>query len=212
MTSGTADIVGNTVAFSGSAIVLEEGAAPMIRRNIVASNSGRGVLCLTGDTNPAFHCNDVWNNVGGNYFGCTDPTGTNGNISVDPLFCDPANENFSLLSGSPCLPENSPPGCGLIGAFGPCQIVGVEPQASPQRLRLEVRPNPSVWNAEFTLDGHLDSAVLEIYDPVGRLIERIHPVAHRVVWAPSESMGSGVYFARLEDAISSEVVRFVILR
>jgi hypothetical protein len=193
-------------------ILLDEGASATIDNNLFF-RSADAVVCLPRNPppNPSFACNDMWENSR-NYFGCQDPTGTNGNIVADPLLCDPDAQDYRLLAESPCLPENSPPGCGLIGAFGPCQIVGVEPQVSPQRLRLEVRPNPSAWNAEFTLDGHLDSAVLEIYDSVGRLIERIHPVAHRVVWAPSESMGSGVYFARLEDAISSEVVQFVVLR
>ena len=40
--------------------------------------------------------------------------GQNGNISVDPLFCDPQGGNFSLSSLSPCL--DAP--CGTMGAFG----------------------------------------------------------------------------------------------
>ena len=40
-----------------------------------------------------------------------------GNISAPPLFCDPARGLYTLAEGSPCLPEQAPPGCGLIGAL-----------------------------------------------------------------------------------------------
>src|SRR5690606_10842621 len=48
--------------------------------------------------------NDVYGNEGGvNFKGVPDPIGTNGNISMDPLFVDPLHRNFRLQSGSPCI-------------------------------------------------------------------------------------------------------------
>ena len=61
-------------------------------------------------------CNDVFSNVGGNYIGISDPTGSNGNISTDPHFCSLANKDVTLYRGSPCL-ASSNPSCGLIGAL-----------------------------------------------------------------------------------------------
>ena len=63
-------------------------------------------------------CNDVWNNVF-NWYG-PDPTGMNGNISVDPLFCDATQDDYTLSTPSGCLPGNHPDGaaCGIIGALG----------------------------------------------------------------------------------------------
>ncbi len=46
--------------------------------------------------------NDVFGNTSANYTGLADPTGTNGNISVDPLFVDRENRDYHLNLGSPC--------------------------------------------------------------------------------------------------------------
>jgi hypothetical protein len=82
---------------------------------------------------PTITCNDVFGNTS-NYalMGVPDPTGTNGNISVDPQFCaaDPIqSRNYFLQSDSPCAPGNHPQGysCGLIGAFSVgCSTVSIE--------------------------------------------------------------------------------------
>lgn len=88
-----------------------------ILNNIIIGNaigvSGYGVHLTT-------KCNDVWGNE--TNYQMTDPTGSNGNISMDPQFCgvDPvASGNFYIQSDSPCAPGNHPDGysCGLIGRF-----------------------------------------------------------------------------------------------
>lgn len=44
--------------------------------------------------------------------------GINGNISEDPLFCDPEHQDFTLRENSPCAPFTPPnPECDLIGAW-----------------------------------------------------------------------------------------------
>jgi len=86
-----------------------------IRRNIIVQNWGGGIFCEPGAA-PTIECNNVWGNVWGDYRGsCSDQTGANGNISVDPLFCDAQNGDYRLRSDSPCA---NAPGCGQIGAFG----------------------------------------------------------------------------------------------
>ncbi len=85
--------------------------------NCIISNAldGGGIYCELAST--VFTCTDAWDNAGGNYIGVGDPTGTAGNISADPLFCDPANEDFTLQYCSPCAPFSQPnPECDLIGA------------------------------------------------------------------------------------------------
>ncbi len=88
-----------------------------IEHNIIALNTGGyGVYCEF-PAFPTLICNDVWGNSDGNYGGgwCGDPTGTNGNISVDPLLCDLQNGDYRIRCDSACL---NAPGCGQIGALG----------------------------------------------------------------------------------------------
>lgn len=64
-------------------------------------------------------CNNSWGN-GTDWVGLDDPTGTDGNISEDPRFCDFDAFDLGLAAGSVCLPGNHPDGCNtdLIGALG----------------------------------------------------------------------------------------------
>jgi parallel beta-helix repeat protein len=114
-------IENNTIDYvpDGYAIICE-GASPTIRNNIVTRAYG-GVSCLTGSS-PGLGCNDIFNVVDRLYTGdCSNQTGINGNISIDPQFCGvPDSGNYLLQADSPCAPGNHPDGydCGQIGARG----------------------------------------------------------------------------------------------
>jgi len=48
----------------------------------------------------------------------TDPTGLNGNISMDPMYCDAVNWDLRVDAASPNLPQSPDNECGsLIGCF-----------------------------------------------------------------------------------------------
>lgn len=64
-----------------------------VRNNIIVNNKGYGINRIDG--NITHSNNDVWGNVLGSYNGTTAGIG---DISVDPLFADPANGNFHLKS------------------------------------------------------------------------------------------------------------------
>ena len=117
LVSSTGNIVGNTIyacaSESGGGIGLCESPSIVVDRNIIAGCSGGGIYSL--DCTPVISCNDTWNNTPSNYGGIIpDQTGMNGNISLDPEFCNPAAKNFLLNCTSPCL---SAPGCGRMGAL-----------------------------------------------------------------------------------------------
>ncbi len=98
-----------------SGLLLYNYAAPRVEHNIIAANiGGPGVSCEEQQQEwQEFRCNDVWGHVGGDFApGCAVYPG---NLSVDPLFCDPETGHFGLRPDSPCL---AAPGCGRIGAFG----------------------------------------------------------------------------------------------
>jgi hypothetical protein len=101
---------------------------------------------------------------------------------------------------------------GIFGDNGGTTTVAAAPSpARPRRLR--IAPNPVVASAQFELDAAAPSALIQIYDPHGRLVEVV--AAHgegRVGWQPAASRPAGVYFARLQGAPESAAVRFVVLR
>lgn len=75
---------------------------------------GYGVAIEGISSNPWFSHNNVFNNMPTDFIdavaGQTEPglTGTQGNISADPLFLDIENENFRLSDDSPCIDAGAP--------------------------------------------------------------------------------------------------------
>lgn len=114
------DIDGNTILHNvgGTGITYPGSGYCRIKNNIISYNHV-GVRAIAAD----FSCNDTYGNDINYDLGLVpDPTGSNGNISVAPLFCglDPQDSgNYYLQSISPCAPGQHPDGfpCGLIGRY-----------------------------------------------------------------------------------------------
>lgn len=89
----------------------------LIENTIIAfSSSGEAIM---GCRFVTLSCCDLYGNAGGDWVGIiADQYGISGNICEDPLFCDPANEDFTIQCDSPCAPF-TPPNveCHLIGAW-----------------------------------------------------------------------------------------------
>jgi hypothetical protein len=126
-------IVGNTIldnesTLNGGGVHITRNAHPSVSRNIIAFNGlGNGIHLDDLESTVLLDCNDFWSNSPANYAGVPDQTGMDGNISGDPLFCNLPLRDFTLDETSPCAPDNSPAGCGLIGALDVgCGITAVE--------------------------------------------------------------------------------------
>ena len=102
-------VVNNTITRNGNLEVLADGfdvAARLIGNIIVANTSGTAVFCGNfNDPNPPiFRSNNVRAPSGTAYGGiCGNPTGSNGNISADPLFLNAAAGNLRLQANSPSI-------------------------------------------------------------------------------------------------------------
>ena len=101
---------------NGSGLEVSQASASLSDCIVAFNLEGPAVDCTPGEV--SLSCCDVYGNAGGDYVGClAGQGGINNNFSLDPLFCSVANNDYHLLEGSPCTPENSP--CGnLVGAFG----------------------------------------------------------------------------------------------
>lgn len=135
--------IGNTAGYSGGAAYIEavypardvsfhactfaydaapEGAvmfcgyAATLSNCIVAfATDGPAVNCPYGGS-ATLACCDIYGNAGGDWVGCiAGQQGQNGNLALDPLFCNGPGGDVRLQEDSPCAPEQNP-ACGLIGA------------------------------------------------------------------------------------------------
>jgi hypothetical protein len=104
---------GNTSPEWGS-VVVQQSPGVAVNRNIVANDTG-GYGMAVIDCSIAHSCNLFWHNPKGPIYGdLLEPD----EAVADPLFCEPANHDFTISYQSPAAPVNSP--CHeLIGAFDP---------------------------------------------------------------------------------------------
>jgi hypothetical protein len=95
---------------------------------IAASLKGEGVGCDETST-ATLMCSNVIGNAGGDWIGCLEgQLGVNGNISADPIFCDPTLLDFTIREDSPCAAEFS--ACGLMGALPVgCEAISIQPSS-----------------------------------------------------------------------------------
>lgn len=198
-------------ADQGAAALYTESGSLAVEHSIFASTSGGpAVRCSEGAIGMA-DCNDLWATAGGGYAGC--PPGPH-DLAADPLFCDPAASDYSLRADSPCVPPQSPPECGLIGAFGVgCGVLALDGSAPPAgEARLRIAPNPVWLEAQLTVGGVRPGSLVDIIDTAGRVIEVLRPEATGVArWLPPRHVPSGVYFARLRGDEAGPA-RFVLIR
>ncbi len=198
-------------AHLGAGMMLADNSVPTVEVNIFAFNQmGAGIeVHDPGSGLNNFRCNDLYGNEDGGYSGFIgDQTGINGNLDLDPVFCDLVGGDLSLASVSPCLPLNND--CtSLIGAHVEgCALSPVEGVPAKAVTLAQNQPNPfnPRTTIAFTL-AHPGWVDLRVHDLAGRLVTVLwqgETVAgpHEVPWNGTDrygrSVSSGTYIYRLE--------------
>src|SRR5262249_43144657 len=103
-----ARLVNNTIAdndatSNGSGLFINgDDVRTELTNNIIVAKPGQvGLYC--GGIDPLIRFNNVFSAGGMAYGGCSSRTGTNGNISADPLFANPTQGDYHLQQGSPSI-------------------------------------------------------------------------------------------------------------
>jgi gingipain R len=223
---------GNAAGASGAGISCGRTDTTTIANTIVASSTDGSAVYYCGDSTFVLTCCDLWDNSDGNWEGqCIADQYGGENISADPIFCAAGSGDFTLHSGSPCLPGHHPNGatCGTIGAWPiGCPGSGIEddPHAAYVVPRLQVlAPNPFVPPEQIVYEipggSGPQQVSLQVFDPAGRVVRtlasgRSGPGRCAVVWDGSDGAGmkvpAGAYFLRLTAGGASRLGRAVILR
>lgn len=181
---------------------------------------------LRGGAIDGLACNDVSNcDVPWDIDILPDPTGTNGNFSADPLFCDRAAGDYRLSEDSPCLPGNHPDGFPCGGTLGAvtetCAPSAVDPGEPTLGTWGLVRATPNPVRTEVTLTWNLpgdEETRLSIVSVDGRRVwSGTFPGASgSSVWdlrgANGEAVTPGAYFVRATSGNRSTATRLLLLR
>ncbi len=217
-------IVGNEVGWYGAGMSISHYSEPIIQDCIIAFNTGESGIYGFASADVDLQCSDIFGHEDGEFGGyLDDQIGIDGNISLDPLFCDAEGGDFSLDYASPCLPVNND--CGvLMGAFGAgCgDPTGAAQEASAFRLSQNF-PNPFNPSTEIRFSLAQDCPVeLVIFDASGRRVrslvqgERLATGEHAFVWDGESDLGescsSGHYFYRLHTPVYQTTGKMVLLK
>lgn len=192
-----------------------------------ADSLGNGIYLPDTSSTVIFECSamDFSGLAGPGQFICEGPQ-----VITDPLFCGPLSSteapitggDYSLTSGSPCLPGGNQ--CGLlIGALGEgCtvfQIPGVEQSTLAIPPGITPYPNPFSGNLNLSYAGSGDASTeLQIFDVTGRLIRSYKPSnsVGTLVWDGKDNSGRrtspGVYFIRFRSGSVNQTKRIVRLQ
>ncbi len=217
----------NNMSPSGSAIYFRTSYAySTIENSIIAFNTGsEAIKSIVWEFGWDLSCTDIYGNPSGDWTGwIAGQTGTNGNFSLDPLFCDTAAGDFTLDAISPCLTDAT---CGQIGAYGEgCDVVtsiASDGNPVPERFHLSQNwPNPfnPATQISFTIPMATE-VLLTIHSIGGQRVATLvdGPQVAGVftyTWNGMDEAGrgvsSGVYFASLKAGSYSATKKMLLLR
>lgn len=225
--------LGNEAQNTGSAVYFRVNCSPLVSHCIASENSGPAFYIQDGGE-PSFAFNCVWGNPDGNYGNLPDPTGTGGNISLDPLLTG----DMFLSNTSAGQPETSPcvdAGGGSPGDHGleftwtrsdsvpDSSIVDIgfhhgpqdSFQSGPQQGSsggITVFPNPASTTICLGFSPEDGWNQVEIFDLSGRLVYTAAPGNTGNHQLGTASLGgSGIYLVRFSGGGGSAGARVTVL-
>lgn len=200
---------GNAASIEAGGLFLEGASTVLMERTIVSYCSHGEVIVVENEGDVVLTCCDLYGNVGGDWIGVIeDQYGINGNICLNPLFCNAGNSDFTLQAISPCAPFSNPnPECDLIGAWPVACGYGSVPKIMPDGdlFLSHAVPNPLRASTRFQFNTATGSAdvKLQIHDATGRLVRAWSRDAgmQTVTWDGCDGVGrrvpAGIYYLRL---------------
>jgi hypothetical protein len=100
---GVATIANCTITGNGRGVGLIAYASTLAVTNCIAAYNQVGIFDYSSNSLLTLSHNDSFGNTESNYYNIAEPTGTNGNISADPLFVNRTAGDYLLVAGSPCI-------------------------------------------------------------------------------------------------------------
>ncbi|MBN2017725.1 MAG: T9SS type A sorting domain-containing protein [Candidatus Cloacimonetes bacterium] len=222
--------------FGGGIYFGNENYSLTIDNTIITNNLCRYGLQVTGGNADVGYSN-FWNNEAGNFYGLNDSIGLNVttnangdscdafyNIQMDPMFVDPANNDYHLQWGSPCIdagdpnsPLDSDSTIADMGAYYYDQSMGIGPDPQYHQMTLINYPNPFQGSTIISFSIPQATKVkLQIYNILGQLVEQIlnddlQSGEGSIEWN-SGDYPSGVYFYKLSTPQTSLINKMVIMK
>jgi len=222
----------NFALYTGSAVYFRVNSSPVVSHCIATANHAPAFYIQDGGE-PVFLYNCVWGNPDGNYGNLPDPTGTEGNISEDPLLSGDwflSQIAAGQSADSPCVDA----GAGSAASFG-METSWTRTDSIPDTMTVDmgfhhvanccwqytqpdfsntgllIYPNPAgvSFTVQCTAPGNWNT--VEVFDLAGRNVFTGSISAGSATFSTGTWGSSGVYLIRVSDQESSLTGSFTLL-